>query len=123
MTPMERKQSISTKMIDGKKGESYRSKQLQEHSSSLRPTNFKRVFARHGRRQRKVRAATDLEYVLAYFEVDWRGADKKTKDVNFDPLSIASSSEVKLIKLSLTLVRLMLNTLRCLLNVLKFVQT
>ena len=47
--------------------------------------------------EQKVRAqaTANLEYTLACFEVDRRGAVKKTKDVSFDPLPATSSFEVK----------------------------
>ena len=47
--------------------------------------------------EQKVRAqaTANLEYTLACFEVDHRGAVKKTKDVSFDPLPATSSFEVK----------------------------
>ena len=44
----------------------------------------------------KAEAVVDLQYSLACFEVDWRGAIKKIQDVNFDPLSATSTSEVKI---------------------------
>ena len=46
----------------------------------------------------KARAAADLEHALSCFKVDRRGAIKKIQDVNFDPLSYASSFEIKIDK-------------------------